>query len=140
MTSRSTSKSSFRSFFSTAVTLVLSIAALTGCGGMDPEGQQGGSLDAVTGQGALAPSNVQAFYAEGQWSTRFGVTGPYYGPAGHRGLDIAAGAGVGIPALRSGYVRRVQYSSIVGHTIAIESAPGDFSGYDHVIRTRVSVG
>ncbi|MFY0580223.1 M23 family metallopeptidase [Cystobacter fuscus] len=86
------------------------------------------------------PSNVQAFYAEGRWSTRFGATGPYYGPLGHRGLDIAASAGQAIPALRSGTVRRIQYSSIVGHTIAVESAPGDFSGYDHIIRTQVSVG
>ena len=70
------------------------------------------------------PSNVQAFYAEGQWVTRFGVTGPYYGPAGHRGLDVAASSGQAIPALRSGIVRRIQYSSIVGHTVAVESAPG----------------
>lgn len=140
MSNRSTSRSLFPYFLSTAVTLVWSMVLLTGCGGMNPEGPQDGLLDTGTAQGALAPANVQAFYAEGQWTSLFGVTGPYYGPAGHRGHDIAAGAGTGIPALRSGYVRRVQYSSIVGNTIAIESAPGDFSGYDHVIRTRVSVG
>ena len=140
MNSRSTSTGIFQRFFSFTVMLVWGLAALTGCGGLEQEAQ-GTSPDAVTAQGTLAvPSNVQAFYAESRWTNRFGVTGPYYGPAGHRGLDIAASAGTGIPALRSGYVRRVQYSSVVGHTIAIESAPGDFSGYDHVIRTRVAVG
>ncbi|KFA88421.1 GH25 family lysozyme [Archangium violaceum] len=141
MSDRFTSRSLVQCFFPTAVKWVWVLAVLAGCGGMELEGQQGGSPDTATAEETLAaPSNVQSFYAESRWTSRFGVTGPYYGPAGHRGLDIAASAGTGIPALRSGYVRRVQYSSVVGHTIAVESAPGDYSGYAHVIRTRVSVG
>jgi GH25 family lysozyme M1 (1,4-beta-N-acetylmuramidase) len=143
MKSRSTSKSFIQSLTWNTVTLVLGMFALTGCGGMGQEGselQDSTSLSAARSSPLAVPSNVQAFYAEGRWGSRFGVTGPYYGPLGHRGLDIAASGGQAIPALRSGTVRRIQYSSIVGHTIAVESAPGDFSGYDHVIRTRVSVG
>jgi hypothetical protein len=143
MNSSSTSKSFFQGFTSSTVkwVLVWSMAFLTACGvGQEgPELQDSTPLDAVTAQG-LVPSNVQTFYAEGQWRTPFGAQGPYYSELGHRGLDIAASAGVAIPALRAGVVRRVQYSSVVGHTVAVESAPGDFSGYAHVIRTRVSVG
>jgi GH25 family lysozyme M1 (1,4-beta-N-acetylmuramidase)/lysozyme family protein len=121
--------------------LLVGLAALSGCGERGQEGPEVQDSPLLQEEMAFAvPSNVATFYAEGQWRNRFGITGPYYGPAGHRGLDIAASAGQAIPALRSGIVRRVQYSSIVGHTIAIESAPGDFSGYDHVIRTRVAVG
>lgn len=119
--------------------LLLGLVALSGCGELGQEGAE--VQDATSQSDALAvPSSVQAFYAESQWTTRFGVTGPYYGPLGHRGLDLKASGGQPILALRAGTVRRVQYSSVVGHTVAVESAPGDFSGYDHVIRTRVSVG
>ena len=138
MNSRARPRSFIQSFAANTVKLLLGLVVLAACEGMDPEGS-----DLPTGQGGMAlaaPANVQSFYAESRWGNRFGVTGPYYGPAGHRGLDIAASAGQAIPALRSGIVRRVQYSSIVGHTIAVESAPGDFSGYAHVIRTRVAVG
>ncbi|WP_434389938.1 GH25 family lysozyme [Melittangium boletus] len=124
----------------TAVPLLLGLVALTGCGAMEPGDPGLTDTESPTTLSRAATANVQAFYGEGQWRNRFGVTGPYYGPLGHRGLDIAAGAGQAIPALRSGTVRRVQYSSVVGHTLTIESAPGDYSGYAHVIRTRVSVG
>ncbi|ATB33619.1 GH25 family lysozyme [Melittangium boletus] len=140
MNGRSTSRSFFQGFTATTVKLMLGLVALTGCGGMGPEDAEVQETTSPSTVTSAATANVQAFYSEGQWRNRFGVTGPYYGPLGHRGLDIAASAGQAIPALRSGTVRRVQYSSVVGHTIAIESAPGDFSGYDHVIRTRVSVG
>ncbi|MET0402038.1 MAG: GH25 family lysozyme [Cystobacter sp.] len=118
--------------------LMLGLVILAGCG-LGPEEEPGHSAPLSSATRAL-PSNVQSFYAEARWRNRFGVSGPDYGPLGHRGLDIGASAGQAIPALRSGVVRLIQYSSIVGHTIAVESAPGDFSGYDHVIRTRVAVG
>jgi GH25 family lysozyme M1 (1,4-beta-N-acetylmuramidase)/lysozyme family protein len=144
MSRRPPSKRFWRGFTSLCVTWILSLGGLSGCGELGPEGPGFQEAPAsATGQDVTvlaAPSNVQSFYAESRWTSRFGETGPFYGPLGHRGHDVAAGAGQGIPALRSGTVRRVQYSSVVGHTIAIESAPGDFSGYDHVIRTRVSVG
>ncbi|MCY1045652.1 GH25 family lysozyme [Corallococcus sp. bb12-1] len=139
MPSRARPRRFIPSLASTTVPLLLGLLVLTACGGLDTEGPGGPDSWGQEPQ-ALAPSNVQAFYGESRWGTRFGVTGPYYGPAGHRGLDLYASAGQAIPALRSGVVRRVQYSSVVGHTVAVESAPGDFTGYAHVIRTRFAVG
>ena len=122
-----------------ALVLLWGLVALAGCGGAAGEDAEAPALQGED-QALAAPASVQSFYAESTWRNRFGVKGPDYGSAGHRGHDIGAAAGAGIPALRAGTVRRIQYSSVVGHTIAIESAPGDFSGYDHVIRTRVAVG
>jgi hypothetical protein len=94
MNSGSTSKSFFQGFTSSTVmrVLVWGMAFLMGCG-VGQEGsefQDSTSLDGVTAQGLAVPSNVQAFYAEGQWRTPFGAQGPYYSELGHRGLDIAA--------------------------------------------------
>ncbi|MFC5931987.1 peptidase M23 [Cryobacterium melibiosiphilum] len=86
------------------------------------------------------PTNVASFYAESRWGNRFAQMGPYYGELGHRGLDIAASGGQDIPALRAGYVSLVRRSSVVGNTVSIESAPGDFSAYCHLAGIRVTAG
>jgi GH25 family lysozyme M1 (1,4-beta-N-acetylmuramidase) len=139
MNSSARSKRFLRSLTSGTAMLMWGVMALTGCEAPVPEGAEAPELQRE--EEALAtPSSVLSFYAESTWRNRFGVKGPDYGPAGHRGHDIGAAAGVGIPALRAGTVRLTQYSSVVGNTIAIESAPGNFSGYDHVVRTRVKVG
>jgi hypothetical protein len=66
MTSRSISRSVFPSCFPATLKLVLAVAVLSGCGGMDLEGSE--VQDAVSSRDLplAVPSNVQAFYAEGQ--------------------------------------------------------------------------
>jgi len=73
----------------------------------------------------------QDFYAH--WGNAFGITGPFYGPQGHRGSDVTqVAAGTVIPAYRAGTVAKVQYSTFLGTEISVHAdADGKFDGYCH---------
>jgi GH25 family lysozyme M1 (1,4-beta-N-acetylmuramidase)/lysozyme family protein len=86
------------------------------------------------------PQNVLSFYALSNVTGNFGDGGDFYGNNGHRGMDFGASSRQAIPALRSGTVRRTDYSRYVGHNVSIESASGDWSGYCHLINIQVSAG
>lgn len=79
--------------------------------------------------------SVAAFYHPNRWRNRFGVKGRHYGPAGHRGHDIAAVAGTPVPVLRPGSVVLVGKSSILGWYVVVEVAQRVFDGYCHVVPT-----
>lgn len=83
----------------------------------------------------------QDFYAH--WGNTFGITGPFYGPQGHRGSDVTSVSdGEIIPAYRAGVVVKVQYSSYLGTVVVVQAdADGFFDGYCHAREyTLVKVG
>lgn len=74
------------------------------------------------------------FYAPARWGNRFGIKGPHYGPQGHRGHDIKAGAGSAVPALRAGTVVVSQYSSVLGYVVVVHVRASQYDGYAHVTK------
>lgn len=81
-----------------------------------------------------------SFYSKSNWGNLWGIKGPFYGPAGHRGHDIKAAARTAVPALRAGRVVTVRRSTVLGNVVEIQVATGDVDGYAHITGTKVLLG
>lgn len=63
---------------------------------------------------------------------RYGITGPFYGPQGHRGQDFVGNdAGTATPAYEAGTVALVRFSAALGTVVVIKLSDGLFAGYAH---------
>lgn len=78
------------------------------------------------------------------FGNRFGIKGPYYGPAGHRGTDFVQPGGKAIPAIANGLVVHTMWSDVLGRVTVIKHVRPNgsvvYSGYCHQSKYGTSVG
>lgn len=84
--------------------------------------------------------SLASFYGTSEWGNLWGIKGPKYGAAGHRGHDLTAAANTPIPLLRGGLCVAIKRSSIIGDYFVIKVAEDDFDGYAHVKNVTLKVG
>jgi hypothetical protein len=86
--------------------------------------------------------SLAEFYAADRLGNLFGAPGPYYGPAGHLGVDVIHAPRTPIPSWCSGRVVISTFYRLLGETVVIDRDDGEgFAGYCHMtIETRAPVG
>lgn len=84
-------------------------------------------------------------FARSTFGNRFGVTGPFYGPEGHRGTDFIVAANTPVPTIGNGEVSHVLWSDALGNVVVVRHylpGPGNdvYSFSCHLNRARVKAG